>query len=81
MGSQNNSGVKAGTLRLPIPEEMRSSKVKVTATLERVGRRPSRAEALEALCSLARLGTFKEIKDPSAWQRESRKDRHLPGRE
>lgn len=44
-----------GTLHLPIPAEMSSSKVKVTATLESVGRRPSRAEALEALRSLARL--------------------------
>jgi hypothetical protein len=70
-----------GTLHLPIPEEMRSSKVKVTATLERVGWRPYRTEALEALRSLARLGTFKEINDPSAWQREIRKDRPLPGRE
>jgi hypothetical protein len=70
-----------GTLHLPIPAEMRSSKVKVTATLESVGRRPSRAEALEALRSLARLGTFKEIKDPVAWQRDIRKGRPLPGRE
>ena len=70
-----------GTLHLPLPLEMRSSKVRVTATLESVSQRPSRTEALEALRTLSRLGTFKEIKDPVAWQRQIRKDRPLPGRE
>lgn len=64
-----------GTLHLPIPAEMRSSKVKVTATLESVGSRPSQSEALEALRTLSRLGTFAGIKDPSAWQRDVREDR------
>ena len=35
----------------------------------------------EALEELARLGTFRDIKDPVAWQREIREDRPLPGRE
>ena len=30
---------------------------------------------------LQELGAFKGIKDPSAWQREIRKDRPLPGRD
>jgi hypothetical protein len=64
-----------GTLHLPIPAEMRSAKVKVTATLESVGSRPSQTEAIEALRTLSRLGTFGDIEDPVAWQRETREDR------
>ncbi|CAI8007970.1 hypothetical protein GBAR_LOCUS5513 [Geodia barretti] len=33
------------------------------------------------LQALADMGTFAEIEDPVAWQREIRKDRPLPGRE
>jgi hypothetical protein len=29
----------------------------------------------------AKLGLFKDIQDPAAWQREIRRDRPLPGRE
>ena len=36
---------------------------------------------LDALKSLAASGTFNEIEDPIAWQREIRKDRVLPDRE
>ncbi len=64
-----------GTLHLPIPAEMRSAKVKVTAMLESVGSRPSQPEAIEALRTLSRLGTFGDIEDPVAWQRETREDR------
>jgi hypothetical protein len=75
-----------GTLHLPIPAEMRSSKVKVTATLESVGGAvvasdseiKKRSKALE---QLRKLNPFREIADPVAWQREIRKDRPLPGRE
>ncbi len=63
-----------GTLHLPLPAEMRSSKVKITATLESFGSRPSQSEVLEALQTLSRLGTFGEIEDPVAWQRETRED-------
>ena len=64
-----------GTLHLPIPAEMRSAKVKVTAMLESVGSRPSQPEAIEALRTLSRLGTFGDIENPVAWQRETREDR------
>ncbi len=64
-----------GTLHLPIPAEMRSARVKVTATLESVSSRPSQPEAIEALRTLSRLGTFGDIEDPVAWQRETREDR------
>ena len=35
----------------------------------------------ELLAILAEKGTFAEIKDPVAWQREQRKDRPLPHRD
>jgi hypothetical protein len=35
----------------------------------------------EALEKLAASNAVSEISDPSAWQREQRKDRELPGRD
>ncbi len=72
-----------GTLHLPLPADLRKSKVKVTATIQAVrnpGERPTKEAALAALRKLRELGTFKEITDPVAWQCEIRKDRPLPGR-
>jgi hypothetical protein len=72
-----------GTLHLPLPVELRKSKLQVTATIQAVpdpGERPTNEDALAALRKLRELGTFKEITDPVAWQREIRKDRPLPGR-
>ena len=40
-----------------------------------------RARRVAALESLAAMGGIKSIPDPSAWQREIRQDRPLPGRE
>lgn len=34
-------------------------------------------KALEALENLAKIGAFKDIDDPVAWQREQRKDRNI----
>jgi hypothetical protein len=73
-----------GTLHLPLPVELRKSKLKVTATVQDVRNeteRPTQEEALGALRKLRELGTFKGITDPVAWQREIRQDRPLPGRE
>ena len=75
-----------GTLHLPIPSEMRSSKVKVTATLESVGEATVVADALirkrmKALEALRSLDIFRDITDPVAWQREIRKDRIMPRRD
>ena len=73
-----------GTLHLPLPAELRKSKVKATATLEAALEKsecPTRETALAALKRLRARGTFREITDPVAWQREIRKDRPLPGRE
>ena len=72
-----------GTLHLPLPVELRKSKLQVTATIQAVrepGECPTQEDALAALRKLRELGTFKEINDPVAWQREIRKDRPLPGR-
>lgn len=73
-----------GTLHLPVPQNLRRGKVKVVATLEselETTDRPTRETALAALRQLRALGTFKQITDPVAWQREIRKDRPLPGRD
>ena len=72
-----------GTLHLPLPADAPRGKMKVTATVEAMEADwpERRAQALAALRRLHELGTFKEIKDPVAWQREIRKDRPLPGRE
>ena len=70
-----------GTVHLPLPLDLRYSKVRVTATLEIASERPSREAALAALRRLREMGTFKDITDPVAWQREIRKDRPLTGRD
>jgi hypothetical protein len=72
-----------GTLHLPLPPELRHTKIRVTATLEateQVGERPTREAAMAALHCLRTKGTFKEISDPVAWQRDLREDRPMPGR-
>ncbi len=72
-----------GTLHLPLPEHLRHGKVKVVATLdsELDVATTKQKTPLEALKELRKRGTFKEITDPVAWQREIRKDRPLPGRD
>ena len=71
-----------GTLHLPLPVELRHGKVNVVATLERPVAVPSpRATPLESLKELRKLGAFRDIADPVAWQREQRQDRPLPGRD
>jgi hypothetical protein len=72
-----------GTLHLPLPPELRNSKVRVTATLEAEPEPETkeRRTPLEALKELRKLGTFKGIDDPVAWQRAQRRDRPLPGRD
>lgn len=41
-----------------------------------------RSEKLYQLMEeIAASGVFKSIKDPVAWQKETRKDRYLPGRD
>ena len=71
-----------GTLHLPLPPELRNAKVRVTATLEAAPETTAEKRTpLEALKELRKLGTFKDIGDPVAWQRAQRRDRPLPGRD
>ena len=35
----------------------------------------------QAIRNIQKIGAFRTIKDPVAWQRETRKDRFLPGRD
>jgi len=72
-----------GTLHLPLPPELRNAKVRVTATLEAAPETSTEEKRtpLEALKELRKLGTFKDIDDPVAWQRAQRRDRPLPGRD
>jgi len=70
-----------GTLHLPLPEHLRHGKVKMVATLEDAETAVAKeGTPLEALKELRKLGTFKDISDPVACQREQRRDRTLPGR-
>jgi len=69
-----------GTVHLPVPVALRHGKLKVTATLQAVSE--PQGTPLDALLELRKLGGLREaIPDPSAWQREQREDRPLPGRE
>jgi hypothetical protein len=80
-----------GTIRLPVPPELRRGKVEVSATLRPANglrRQPEVASASmlaqrkAALARLRELGGLKSvIPDPVAWQRDLRTDRPLPGRE
>ena len=72
-----------GTLHLPIPAELMGTKLSVTATIIPIAVEPrsTREEMIAALRYLSDAGTFREITDPVAWQREIRKDRPLPGRD
>ena len=48
---------------------------------EQASAAPTRQKTLKkSLNELAKLGTFKDIQDPSTWQREIRQDPLLPGR-
>lgn len=72
-----------GTLHLPVPPELRHTKVRVTATLEAAPETAAaeRRTPLEALKELRKLGAFADVADPVAWQRQQRRDRPLPGRD
>lgn len=69
----------------PPPPSLNGADVLVTVlpnpTVEPLGKAERGKAMREALEELARLGTFRDIKVPVAWQREIRKDRPLPGRE
>lgn len=71
-----------GSLHLPVPAELRRGKLKVSATIEPVGADVTSLDAaVRALHRLRERGTFAEVSDAVAWQREQRKDRVIAGRE
>ena len=62
------------------PEENEPVQVQISVLEDE--RIPTQGEELARLLgALADKGTFSDIEDPVAWQREQRKDRQLPGRE
>ena len=62
------------------PEENEPLQVQISVLEDE--RIPTQGEELARLLGmLADKGTFSDIEDPVAWQREQRKDRPLPGRE
>jgi hypothetical protein len=65
------------------PEKSGAVQVYITVLEERAPELlPQRGRVMaETLAELARRGTFAEITDPVAWQRELRSERALPDRE
>ena len=80
-----------GSVHLPLPEELRHRRVRVEAKLEAADDMEPVAQLAtpemllqrkDALAALRAAGGLKDvIPDPTAWQREQRKDRPLPERE
>jgi hypothetical protein len=76
-----------GTVRLPLPPELRHGRVEVTATLRAVGDAEARSATPETIARRkAAFGKLREmgglrraIPDPVAWQRDQRRERSLPG--
>ena len=63
------------------PPAAQPVRVHVTVLDEQKQDAPRGAEMAEALEKLSETEAFSEIEDPSAWQREVRRDRALPGRD
>ena len=71
-----------GTLHLPLPPDLHGIRVRVEARLEAVPSVPQAAGGLRTVMDQIRArNPFRAIDDPMAWQRETRKDVALPGRE
>ena len=69
-----------GSVHLPLPAELRQGKVMVIATLIKVAESAPANRAIDSLRKIAARGGLQGIADPVRWQRESREDRALPGR-
>jgi antitoxin component of MazEF toxin-antitoxin module len=54
-------------------------KVQVTDPI--IARVQDREAIQRAIRELQKINAYSDMKDPVVWQREIRKDRHLPGRE
>jgi hypothetical protein len=64
-----------------VPATNRPLRVHVTVLGEETEREKRGQKMADALSKLAESGAFSEVEDPSAWQREIRRDRPLPGRD
>ncbi len=67
--------------RRDAPATDRPLRVSVTVLEDEAEKVRRGHEMADALRSIANLGGFSEIHDPGTWQRESRADRRLPGRD
>ena len=63
------------------PATDRPLRVHVTVLEEETEKEKRGQQMADALSKLAESGAFSAVKDPSAWQREVRQDRPLPGRD
>ena len=71
-----------GTVHLPLPPDLRGVRVRVEAKLEAAPSVTKNIGELRAIMQKLRdRNPFRGIKDPVAWQRESREDVRLPGRD
>ena len=80
-----------GTLHLPLPKELRHGKIEVTATLKPANGTASTVTKATPEMVARRKAAFQKLResgglravipDPSAWQREMRRDRTLPSRD
>ena len=66
-------------LDIELPQELPVGEAQLTVVVTPL-RQPNKAQAIEALRELARSGGVTTISDPSKWQRKTRRDRPLPGR-
>jgi hypothetical protein len=64
-----------------VPATDRPLRVHVTVLEEETEREKRGHKMADALSKLAESGAFSGVEDPSAWQREIRRDRPLPGRD
>lgn len=70
-----------GTVHLPLPPDLRGTRVRVEAKLEAARSVSKGPVELRAIMSKLRgRNPFRGVSDPVAWQREVREDVRLPGR-
>jgi hypothetical protein len=63
------------------PATERPLRVHVTVIEDKAEKEQRGQQMADALSKLAESGAFNKIEKPSAWQREIRQDRPLPGRD
>jgi len=63
------------------PVTDRPLRVRITVLEEEAEKEKRGRRMAEALSKLTESGAFSKIENPSAWQREIRQDRPLPGRD